>query len=179
MIKKKKINKEIIDSFNKYYNKFNNKNYTNKKEKEKENISIDIKDIQIKKIVSEDINIEFNIIINEEFEVLFIKKYIDIKVKGEINNKSTKFYFQLKQYKLSFNDKICQRRKEVKNCGIIINNEKKEILEYCDILELDLSRKDNYKEERKDSNEDDEINNKNIDEGLKKCIYEILENYYY
>ena len=179
---KKNIIKEIIDSFYKYNNKCINKNKGNltKNEKEKENeyITIDIKDIKIKKIVSKDINIEFNIIINEEFNVLFIKKYIDIKVKGEINNNNSKFYFKLKQYKLSLNDKFCQNKNKINNDGIILD-EKKEVGEYCDTLELDLNPKDNYKEERKDSNEDNEINSKSLDEELKMCINEIIERHYY
>ena len=171
--KDKKIDKEIIDSFNKYNNKF-----IKKDKKENEYISIDIKDIQVKKIVSKDINIEFNIIINEEIDLLFIKKYIDIKVKGEINENFSKFYFQLKQYKLSLNDKYCKNKDKINNDGIILD-EKREIGEYCDTLELELNLKDNYKEERKDSNEDNANNNKSLDEDLKMCINEIIECYYY
>ena len=91
----KKINEEICESFKNLYN------YKKDKNENKNNLNIEIENIEIKKIIRNNYDIEFNIIITEELKVYFIKKYINIKVIGEVDNsKYPKFYFQLEEYKL-------------------------------------------------------------------------------
>ena len=98
-----KVNKEIIESFlRKYDYEKDNNNKNKENENNKNNLKIRIENTKTEKILSNDYNIEFNIIISDEKEIYFIKKYIEIKVIGEIYyNKYPKFFFQVKQYKLS------------------------------------------------------------------------------
>ena len=139
--KNKKINKEIKDSLNKIF-KF-------QKEKEKGSIKMDIKDIEIKKIVKGDINLEFKLIINENIDVYFLQKYIEIKIKGEIvYNKNAKFFFQVKQYKITLNENKKQNNNDCCIMNIINYEEDK----YCDVLELDLKIQEN-EDENKEMND--------------------------
>ena len=170
----KKINKEIIDSINSHYI-FEKKDGKNKKE----NFKLDIKDIEIQKIISRDINVNFKIIISEEIDLFFIKKYIEIKVKGEMfYNDVAKFHFQVKKYQLSLFDEILKSKGAKNNDNIIINYEKKEDRPISDILELDLKYKN--EEESKNSTKSKENNEKSIGskEGLKYCLNELMEIYY-
>ena len=94
------VNKEIIDSFIKYYDYKSN----NLKLKEKNNLQINIENIEMKQTVGKNYNIEFFIVIEDKIEIFFVDKYIRIKVSGEIfYDKFPKFSFDLEQYKLSLN----------------------------------------------------------------------------
>jgi hypothetical protein len=91
-IEDEKINEEIYESFINFYN------YKKDKNENKNNLNFEIDNIEIKKIIKDIYNIEFNIIITEELKIYFTKKYINIKVTGVVDNiKYPKFYFQLKQ----------------------------------------------------------------------------------
>ena len=120
--KNEKINKEVIDSFLKFYDIEANI----KKENEKNNLNISIKDFELKKLVGDNYIVQFSIIIKDKIEIFFVDKYIEMKVKGEINSaKFTKFHFSIKQYKLSLDsDKI--KNDENKN-NIIENIDSDEI----------------------------------------------------
>ena len=175
---KKKINKEIIESLNKQYtyDKIEDKN-------KKGNITMVIKDIVIEKVISRDINLYFKIIINEDVDIFFINKYIEIKVKGEMfYNDVAKFYFQVKQYKLSLFDSISKNKNDKNSDNNIINYEKNEDDIYNNSLELDLKSNIKEKEEKKYSTENDENNaNANIIEpkqNLKLCLNELMESLY-
>lgn len=167
--KNKKINKEINDSINKIFNF--------QKEKEKGNIKMDIKDIELKKIVKGDINLEFKLIINENIDVYFLQKYIEIKIKGEIvYNKNAKFYFQVKQYKITLNENKKQKNDDCCIMNIINYEEDK----YYDILELDLKTQENEdeNEEIKDSqnNEEDKDNVFSNKKKIKMILNELIES---
>ena len=175
-VDKKKINKEIIDSLNKQYT-YDKIEYKNKKG----NIKIDIKDIEIEKVISRDINLHFKIIINEDVDIFFINKYIEIKVKGEMfYNDVAKFYFQVKQYKLSLFDKINKNKNDKNSDNNIINYEKNEDDKYNNSLELDLQSNIKDEEEKKYSTESDENNANAIDpkKDLKLCLNELMESFY-
>ena len=169
-----KINKEIIDSMNKYY-------IQKEKEKVENKIEIDIKDVQVKKIVSTDFNIEFKIIIREEIEILFIQKLIEIKVKGEMfYNDSSVFYFHVNKYKLSLINKEINK-KEIKKEGIILNIENSDCEKYSDdALKLELKSQSCNIKEIKDF-EDNDNNNQFAEhrEELKLCLNELMESICY
>jgi len=111
-----KINEEIYESFINLYN------YRKDKIENKNNTNIEIENIEIKKIIQNVYNFEFNIIITEEIKVFFIKKYINIKVIGEVDiSKYPKFYFQLKQYKLELNDESKKYQNKKKDNAIILD----------------------------------------------------------
>ena len=113
--KDEKINKEIIESFVKLYDFEKNKKNENEVIKDKLSIRID-KLKEPKEVALNDFNLEFNLIIREEKEVFFIKKYIEIKVIGEIYyNKYPKFFFNLNQYKLYLFDEILNYIKKEEN----------------------------------------------------------------
>ena len=117
-IEDEKINDEIYESFINLYN------YKKDKNESSNNLNIEIEKIEIRKIVQNNYNIEFNIIITEELKVYFIKKYINIKVTGVVDNiKYPKFYFQLKQYKLELNDESKVYYNKEKDNTIIIKKE--------------------------------------------------------
>ena len=158
----KKINKDILDSLNKKSNHDN------------EQINVNITDVKIHRIVSHDINIEFNIIIKEELELFFVQKYIEIKVKGEIEyNKYAKFYFNVMQYKLSLTVDNNNINKKANNDNIILNAVKRKINDKKKtyVLQLDLSK-------RKMSDGSDENKNEiiDLDEDLSRCVNELIEN---
>ena len=116
--KNEKINKEIIDSFLKNYEIESNKL------KEENNLKIKLKDFKINHTVGRNYNVEFLIIIKDKIKVFFVKKYIEIKVEGEIYfDKFPKFYFVINKYKLSLN------YKSMKNKNDDENNNNKNILE--------------------------------------------------
>jgi hypothetical protein len=175
-IEDEKINDEIYESFINLYN------YKKDKNENKNNLNFEIENIEIKKIIQNIYNIEFNIIITEELKVYFIKKYINIKVIGEVDNiRYPKFYFQLKQYKLELNDESKDYNKN-KNSTIIINKkieeeERKEKL-FMIGMQPDYSIKNNkfkkYFEELQgnDSNDD---NKKGPQEEIKDIFFELNE----
>lgn len=154
----KKINKEIIDTISKANNK-------------EGKVYIDIKDVEIKRVVSNDININFTITMTEDIELFFIKKYIEIKVKGNIHyKKSAKFYFQVKQYKLSLTGEYI-KNKNGSNNNTILNIEKNTNEDDNDILKLKLDKakfRKNY----------DEDNGEVVDpdESLSKFLNELIES---
>ena len=116
--KNEKINKEIIDSFLKNYEIESNKL------KEDNNLKIKLKDFKINHTVGRNYNVEFLIIIKDKIKVFFVKKYIEIKVEGEIYfDKFPKFYFVVNKYELSLN------YKSMKNKNDDENNNNKNILE--------------------------------------------------
>ena len=128
LIKDKKINKEIIDTFLKNYewelNSFKGK------ENLKNNIHININDFNTKQTVSKNYNIEFSIIIEDNIKEYFVKKYIEIKVVGDIDyNKFPKFYFYVKQYKLTLDRSKEKNMKDNKNiiCRIKPDGKKRKI----------------------------------------------------
>lgn len=153
----KKINKEIIDTINKVNNK-------------EGKINIDIKDVEIKPIVSNDIDINFTIAMTEEIELFFIKKYIEIKAKGIIlYKKYAKFYFNVKQYKLSLTGEYI-KNKNSSSDYTILNIEKNNNEDDNDILELSL-KKVKFRKIY------DENNDEFIDPGesLSKFLNELIE----
>ena len=164
--KDEKINNEIIDSFLQEYKNQKKNIKGNKIEGEKETdinkLDINIEKIKVKEIVSEEYNIEFNIIITDELEIYFVKKYIKIKVKGEITkNKYPKFYFKFKKYKITLNDEGINYKK---------NNEQdsKSILEQKENKDKDVDKskeKDDEKDKKKDKRSSNIIvKNKNEEE---------------
>ena len=171
-----KINEEIYESFINLYN------YKKDKNENKNNLNFEIENIEIKKIIQNIYNIEFNIIITEELKVYFTKKCINIKVIGEVDNiRYPKFYFQLKQYKLELNDESKDYNKN-KNSTIIINKkieeeESKEKL-FMIGMQPDYSIKNKkfkkYFEELQgnDSNDD---NKKGPQEEIKDIFFELNE----
>ena len=99
-----KINKEIVDSFLKYYDI----KATEEKEKttKKNYFSINIVNIEIKKAVEKDYRLEFSIIIKEKLDIFFVDKFIEIGVIGNIYyNLYPKFNFCVKKYKLTLDEK--------------------------------------------------------------------------
>ena len=101
IVEDEKINEEIYESFINLYNHKKDKN----KNEIKNNLNFEIENIEIKKIIKDIYNIEFNIIITEELKIYFTKKYINIKVTGKVyKDKYPKFFFQLMEYKLELND---------------------------------------------------------------------------
>jgi hypothetical protein len=157
-----KINKDILDSLNK------------KNNHESEQININITDVKIHRIVSNDINIEFNIIIKEELELFFVQKYIEIKVKGEIEyNKYANFFFNVIQYKLSLTVDNNNMNKRANNDNIIINAVKKKINDEKKtyLFQLDLSKMKINDGSDKNKNEIIEL-----EKDLSKCINELIEN---
>ena len=167
--KNKKINKEINDSINKIF-KF-------QKEKEKGSIKMDVKDIELKKIIKGDINLEFKLIINENIDVYFLQKYIEIKIKGEIvYNKNAKFYFQVKQYKITLNENKKQKNDDCCIMNIVNSEEDK----YYDVLELDLKTQENEDENEEikdsDNNEDDKDNVFSNKKKIKMILNELIES---
>jgi len=102
--KNEQINQEVIDSFLKIYDIEANI----KKENEKNNLNINIKDFELKKRVGNNYIAQFSIIIIDKIDIFFVNKYIEMKVEGDIElGKYPKFHFSIKQYKLSLDsDKI-------------------------------------------------------------------------
>ena len=99
-----KINKEIVDSFLKFYDI----KATEEKEKttKKNYFSINIVNIKIKKAVEKDYRLEFSIIIKEKLDIFFVDKFIEIGVIGNIYyNLYPKFNFCVKKYKLTLDEK--------------------------------------------------------------------------
>ena len=99
-----KINKEIVDSFLKYYDI----KATEEKEKttKKNYFNINIVNIKIKKAVEKDYRLEFSIIIKEKLDIFFVDKFIEIGVIGNIYyNLYPKFNFCVKKYKLTLDEK--------------------------------------------------------------------------
>jgi hypothetical protein len=120
-IEDEKINDEIYESFINLYN------YKKDKNESKNNLNIEIEKIEIRKIVQNNYNIEFNIIITEELKIYFTKKYINIKVKGEVSkSKYPMFSFQVNQYKLELNDESKDYDSKKKDSNIIIDIKGKE-----------------------------------------------------
>ena len=114
--KNEQINQEVIDSFLKIYDIEANI----KKENEKNNLNINIKDFELKKRVGNNYIAQFSIIIIDKIDIFFVNKYIEMKVEGDIElGKYPKFHFSIKQYKLSLDsDKI----KNDENKNNIIEN---------------------------------------------------------
>ena len=168
--KNKKVNKEIIKSINNIYS-FKNKN----KEIEKINLNMDITDINMKKIVKGDMNLEFKIVINEDVDVYFLKKYIEMKIKGEIvSNKTAKFNFQVKQYKFTLNDENNAKNDD----SVVFNIDNNKSDKYYDVLELDMKSQDD--EDDKDFKENIENDKDNIAEHKRKIkmyLNELIENF--
>ena len=111
---KEKINQEIIDYFiNKYKQLCENK----KENQENSESNSFVNDIKFKKITSDEYNVEFNLIIKEEMKIYFIKKEIQIQVKGELEySKYPKFFFNVKLYRLSLTEegiKIKEKEEEI------------------------------------------------------------------
>ena len=163
----KKINQEIIDSFNKLYI-FNKKKDKIDNNKEK----IEIKDIEIKHIIQQDINIQFNLVITDIIDVFFIKKNIEIKVIVKVEllfNKIAKIYFYVNQYKLSLCDELKDYKKIKDSDDILIKTIDKDIKkeDNSPAFELDL----NYK---KNSNNSEKNKVCEPNEELKLCIFDIL-----
>ena len=99
-------------------------NIESNKLKEENNLKIKLKDFKINHTVGRNYNVEFLIIIKDKIKVFFVKKYIEIKVEGEIYfDKFPKFYFVVNKYKLSLN------YKSMKNKNDDENNNNKNILE--------------------------------------------------
>ena len=120
-IEDEKINEEIYESFINFYN------YKKDKNENKNNLNFEIDNIEIKKIIKDIYNIEFNIIITEELKIYFTKKYINIKVKGEVSkSKYPMFSFQVNQYKLELNDESKDYDSKKKDSNIIIDIKGKE-----------------------------------------------------
>ena len=115
------VNKEIIESFLKNYDR---ESGSIKNVEKNNNIYITIKDIEIKEVVGKNYYVEFSIIIEDKIEIFFVNKYIEIKVRGEIYfEKEPKFYFYVKQYKLSLNKKLDKNNDDNKNNNAIENIE--------------------------------------------------------
>ena len=144
--KNESINKEIIESFLKEYDY--EKNSNNENQNIKNQLNIKIENIKLNKIVANDFNIEFNIIITEEIKVFFLKKYIKIKVIGKVYyNKFPEFIFRVKQYKISLIDEINK-----------YNNNEKELSYYKN------SEENNKNKGKKEEN----LNNSNLNSNLEK-----------
>ena len=173
--KNKKVNKEIKQSLKHLYNIYSNKI------NEKENIKLNIREIEIKPVVANNINIEFKLIIEEELEVFFIKKYIEIKGIGELSYKNiAKFYFIFNEWKISLLD-WKKKDKDIENQ----NNEIKTIKrneddEFSKIIELDLYSKNYIEEEKSKENEENNRGNNfeniDFDKDLKICLNLLMEN---
>ena len=115
------INKEVTDSFLTSYDLESNTKQTN----EKNNLNISIKDFELKEIVGKNYNVDFSIIIIDKIEIFFVNKFIEMKVKGEFElGKYPKFYFSIKQYKLTLDSN------KIKN-----NENKTNIIENIDLDE--------------------------------------------
>ena len=125
IVEDEKINEEIYESFINLYNHKKDKN----KNEIKNNLNFEIENIEIKKIIKDIYNIEFNIIITEELKIYFTKKYINIKVTGKVyKDKYPKFFFQLMEYKLELNDESKDYdNKKKDNSRIIIDIKGKEL----------------------------------------------------
>ena len=166
--KNKKVNKEIKESLKKI-NELN----SNKKN-DQANIRLIIRDEKIEPIIRNEINLEFKIIIIEELEVFFIKKYIEIKVIGKIAyNKKAKFYFIMEQFKISLLDgtKSNNDSKEIK---VIEKNEDDKLSE---ILELDLHDKNNNNSEESKENNENNFDNYDSEKELKICLNGLVKCY--
>ncbi len=125
IVEDEKINEEIYESFINLYNYKKDKN----KNEIKNNLNFEIENIEIKKIIKDIYNIEFNIIITEELKIYFTKKYINIKVTGKVyKDRYPKFFFQLMEYKLELNDESKDYdNKKKDNSRIIIDIKGKEL----------------------------------------------------
>ena len=141
----KKVNKEIIEAFLKIYDIESN---NNKKEKEKNNLSINIKNFEIKQTVGKFYIIEFSLIIKDRIDIFFVDKYIEIKVIGEIFlERYPKFIFNVKKYILSLNYNKKEKNKYNEENGDKPEkeNEKKEKEINNNIIEnMELNENDKY-----------------------------------
>ena len=145
IVEDEKINEEIYESFINLYNYKKDKN----KNEIKNNLNFEIENIEIKKIIKDIYNIEFNIIITEELKIYFTKKYINIKVTGKVyKDRYPKFFFQLMEYKLELNDESKDYdNKKKDNSRIIIDIKGKELKSDLEIgMQPDFSIKNkNFK----------------------------------